>query len=64
MSGKFSARRIDNGERVSGWLLKNKLATYIITEDNPHECTQYGYIEINEYYRVMPETVVRDGEGE
>ena len=42
---------------VEGHLLTNKLATYIVTEKNPHECTQYGYIEIDQYFRVSPETV-------
>lgn len=53
----FKAKRLDNGEWVEGLILKNKLATYIITEKNPHECTQYMYIEIVEYHRVDPETV-------
>lgn len=47
----------EDGKVVIGQLLTNKIATYIITEENPHECTQYGYIEIDEYYRVKPETV-------
>ena len=46
-----------SGEKVVGHLLTNKLATYIITEPNPHECTQYGYIEIDQYQRVEPNTV-------
>ncbi|MNO43394.1 YopX protein [compost metagenome] len=54
---KFRGKRIDNGEWVVGWLLTNKLGTYIITEKNPHECTQYGYITIEQYHRVDPETV-------
>jgi hypothetical protein len=54
---KFRGKRIDNGEWVYGLLLRNKLGVYIITEGNPHECTQYGYIEISEYARVNPETV-------
>jgi hypothetical protein len=54
----FKGKRIDNGEWVEGLLLTNKLGTYIVYEENPHECTQYGYIEINEYARVDPETVV------
>ncbi|NQU32936.1 MAG: hypothetical protein HQ521_06850 [Bacteroidetes bacterium] len=47
----------ESGEIVTGHLLTNKIATYIITEENPHECDQYGYIEIDQYYRVLPETV-------
>ncbi len=53
----FRGKRVDNGEWVYGLLLVNKLGAYIITEENPHECTQYGYIEIDEYSRVDPETV-------
>jgi len=54
---KFRGQRIDTKEWVEGLVLTNKLGTYIVTEKNPHECTQYGYIEIDEYYRVNPETV-------
>jgi uncharacterized phage protein (TIGR01671 family) len=54
---KFRGKRLDNGEWIEGLLLTNNLGTYIITEKNPHECTQYGYLEINEYGRVDPETV-------
>lgn len=54
---KFKGLRVDGGGWVYGLLLTNKLGTYIITEENPHECTQYGYIEIDEYARVIPETV-------
>jgi len=53
---KFKGTTI-NGETIIGHLLTNKLATYIITEENPHECTQYGYIEIDQYQRVVPNTV-------
>lgn len=45
------------GKWIHGTLLTNKLGTYIITEKNPHECTQYGYLEIDEYERVDPKTV-------
>ncbi len=54
---KFKGLRVDGGGWVYGLLLTNKLGTYIIIEENPHECTQYGYIEIDEYARVIPETV-------
>lgn len=54
---KFRGKRIDNGEWVVGFILKNKLATYIVTEENPHECTMNGYIEIDEYHRADPKTV-------
>ena len=54
---EFTAKRIDTGEWVVGFPLTNKLGTYIITEKNPHECPMYGYIEINDYKKVDPETV-------
>lgn len=53
----FRGKRPDNGEWHEGLLLTNKIGTYIITEKNPHECHQNGYIEIDEYCRVSPETV-------
>lgn len=37
--------------------LTNKLGTYIITEANPHICTEYHYIEVCEFEVVKPETV-------
>lgn len=53
---RFEGKTV-KGNTVSGYLLTNKLATYIATEKNPHECTQYGFIEIDQYQRVMSETV-------
>ncbi|MDN5044971.1 YopX family protein [Aliarcobacter butzleri] len=48
-----------NGE--TGWHygipLANKLGTYIIFEKNPHICSQYHYIEIDEFEVVKKETV-------
>ncbi|HZK28047.1 MAG TPA: YopX family protein [Thermoclostridium sp.] len=54
---KFRGQRIDNKEWVYGLLLTNHLGYYIITEENAHECRLYRYIEINEYYRVVRETI-------
>jgi uncharacterized phage protein (TIGR01671 family) len=54
---KFRGKQVGSGKWVYGLLLKNKLGIYIITEENPHECTLYGYITIEQYYRVIPETV-------
>jgi uncharacterized phage protein (TIGR01671 family) len=53
----FRGKRIDNGKWIEGLLITNKLGTYIVTEENPHECTLYGYITIEEYGRVDPVTV-------
>lgn len=54
---KFRGKCSQSKRWVYGWLLTNKLGTYIVTEENPHECTQNHYIEIDEYCRVVPETV-------
>ena len=57
MKNKFTAVCIESGNKVSGHLLTNKIGTYIITQDNPHECSLYGYIENDDYHRVHPNTV-------
>lgn len=54
---KFRGKCSQSKRWVYGWLLTNKLGTYIVTEENPHECTQNHYIEIDEYCRVVPESV-------
>ena len=54
---KFRGQRIDTKQWVYGLLITNHLGAYIITEDNPHECHLHHYIEIDEYYKVIPETV-------
>ena len=53
----FRGIRTDGGGWVEGVPLKNKIGTFIITEKNPHFCHDYGYIEINEFEPVIPETV-------
>lgn len=57
MRNKFTAICLESGNKVTGHLITNKIGTYIITQDNPHECVQYGYIEIDDYHRVHPLTV-------
>ncbi|MDD4541946.1 MAG: YopX family protein [Eubacteriales bacterium] len=54
---KFRGKCSQSKRWVYGWLLTNKLGTYIVTEENPHEYTQNHYIEIDEYCRVVPATV-------
>ncbi len=54
---EVTGTRIDNGELVTGLLITNKLGAYIVIEENPHICNMYGYIEIDEFYQVKPETV-------
>lgn len=54
---KFRGKRVDNGEWVYGHLITNKLGLWIIDEENPHYCSEYGYMEISLPKRVKPETV-------
>ena len=53
----FRGKRTDNGELVIGKIVSNNLGVNIICDDNPPECERYGYIEINEYYKVDPATI-------
>ena len=54
----FRGKRIDNGEWVFGiTIIKNKLGTFISTEENPHYCDQYFYIELQMPYMVDSNTV-------
>lgn len=53
----FTAERLDGGGNVEGCLLYSYNYAYIVTEANPSECMEYGYIEINEYFRVKKETI-------
>lgn len=54
---EYRGKSIRTGNWIVGSSLINKLGAYIVSEENPHECTQYGYIEIDEYEKVLPETV-------
>lgn len=54
---KFRGKRTDNNEWVYGLLINNKLGSYIVTEENPHVCSLYGYMEIDELYKVDVETI-------
>lgn len=53
----FRGLGMQSNEWRKGLLMTNHLGSYIVTEENPHECTQYGYLEIDEYERVLPETI-------
>lgn len=46
-----------NGKWYEGQLIKNKLGYFISTEENPHYCSEYGYIELDNPIKVKPETV-------
>lgn len=54
---KFRGKRIDTGQMVVGTPLFNKKGTFIVTEKNPHLCSQYMYIEIDEFCMVEPESI-------
>ena len=53
----FKGKRKDNGEWVEGIPIKNKLGTFICYEENPHYCSQYYYMEIQDIAEVDPDTV-------
>jgi uncharacterized phage protein (TIGR01671 family) len=53
----FKGKRKDNGEWVEGIPIKNKLGIFICYEKNPHYCSQYYYMEIQEIAEVDPDTV-------
>jgi uncharacterized phage protein (TIGR01671 family) len=45
------------GEWVYGIPIKTHIGIFICFEENPHYCNQYGYMEIEEISKVIPETV-------
>lgn len=53
----FGGKRVDNGEWVYGIPIQTHISTFIVFEDNPHYCSQYGYMEIDGLVKVIPETV-------
>lgn len=53
---KFRGKCIDGGW-VIGLPIKTHIGDYIITEENPHICNLYGYMEIDEFTQVLPNTV-------
>ena len=50
-ASRFRFRAWDKKARTMyyGTPLYNKLGQWLITEENPHMCDQYGYIEIDEF---------------
>ena len=44
----YKAKRKDNGEWVEGIPIKTHIGLFICFEENPHYCSQYGYMEIDE----------------
>lgn len=53
----FRGKRTDNGEWVEGIPIKTHIGTFIVFEENPHFCNQYGYMEIDGLCPVIPEKV-------
>ena len=53
----FRGKRIDNGEWIEGIPVKTHIGTFIVFEENPHYCNQYGYMEICELAMVDPASV-------
>lgn len=53
----FRGKRTDNGEWVEGIPIITHIGTFIVLEENPHYCWQYGYMEIDELAKVNPDTV-------
>lgn len=53
----YKGKSIETGEWVAGIPIKTKIGTFIIFEENPHYCNQYGYMEIDGLCLVDPETV-------
>ena len=53
----FQANSIVDDKIIVGHLISNKLGYYIVTENNPHICNQYLYMEIDEFEKVKFETI-------
>lgn len=56
---KFRGRREDGQGWVFGIPLKTHIGTYMVTEENPHICGQYNYMEIDEFFKVEPDTITQ-----
>lgn len=53
----FHGKRVDNGEWVEGIPINTHIGTFIVFEKNPHYCSQYGYMEIDELALIDPSTL-------
>lgn len=53
----FRGKQIDNGEWMYGIPINTHIGTFIVFEENPHFCHQYGYMEIDGLCKVVSETV-------
>ena len=47
----------EHGDWAEGIPIKTHIGTFIVYEENPHYCTQYGYMEIDDLCKVDEETL-------
>lgn len=55
----FKAKSIEYGEWIEGIPIKTHLGLFISFEENPHYCSQYGYIEIDDILMVDEKTLCK-----
>lgn len=55
----FKAKSIQTGEWIEGIPIKTHLGLFISFEENPHYCSQYGYMEIDDILMVDGKTLCR-----
>ena len=53
----FRGKSSDNGEWLYGMPIKTHIGIFIVYEENPHYCGQYGYMEIDGLGKVDSDTV-------
>lgn len=53
----YRGKLIDSDKWVYGIPIKTHIGIFICYEENPHYCSQYFNMEINEIAKVVPETV-------
>ena len=53
----FRGKQADNGEWIEGMPIKTHIGTFICFDENPHYCSQYGYMEIDKIVMVCESTV-------
>ena len=55
----FKAKSIQTGEWIEGIPIKTHLGLFISFEENPHYCSQYGYMEIDDILMVDEKTLCK-----
>lgn len=53
----FRGKRFDNGEWIEGIPIKTHIGLFMCYEENPHYCSMYGYMEIDQIAKVNETTV-------